>query len=433
MELNQIHQLFLECSVASTDTRHIQQNSLFFALNGPSFNGNSFAHQALESGAKYAVIDEVVHPTDERFILVDDALETLQNLARFHRDYLGLPIIALTGSNGKTTTKELIHAVLKPHFKTVATVGNLNNHIGVPLTLLSMTAETEIGIVEMGANHAKEIAMLCEIAQPNVGYITNFGKAHLEGFGSEDGVVKAKSELYDYLKSNSGLIILNSDDAKQVAQVGDYDTVYTFSETSETSVNVKLIATQPFLSVALKNSTIKTHLVGAYNFNNSAAALTIGAYYNLTLLQLKEGIESYVPTNNRSQIIQQHSNEILLDAYNANPSSMEVALDNFKGIQNSQKIAILGDMFELGSTSAKEHLGVVSQAISTKGCMFYFVGTRFFEQKTDHPKLLFFETFQDLQLHLKKSTISNTSIWQAMQTSCRWRSTTNASISMAAP
>ena len=410
MELNQIHQLFLECSVASTDTRHIQQNSLFFALNGPSFNGNSFAHQALESGAKYAVIDEVVHPTDERFILVDDALETLQNLARFHRDYLGLPIIALTGSNGKTTTKELIHAVLKPHFKTVATVGNLNNHIGVPLTLLSMTAETEIGIVEMGANHAKEIAMLCEIAQPNVGYITNFGKAHLEGFGSEDGVVKAKSELYDYLKANSGLIILNSDDAKQVAQVGDYDTVYTFSETSETSVNVKLIATQPFLSVALKNSTIKTHLVGAYNFNNSAAALTIGAYYNLTPLQLKEGIESYVPANNRSQIIQQHSNEILLDAYNANPSSMEVALENFKGIQNSQKIAILGDMFELGSTSAKEHLGVVSQAISTKGCMFYFVGTRFFEQKTDHPKLLFFETFQDLQLHLKKSTISNTSI-----------------------
>ena len=410
MELNQIHQLFLECSVASTDTRHIQQNSLFFALNGPSFNGNSFAHQALESGAKYAVIDEVVHPTDERFILVDDALETLQNLARFHRDYLGLPIIALTGSNGKTTTKELIHAVLKPHFKTVATVGNLNNHIGVPLTLLSMTAETEIGIVEMGANHAKEIAMLCEIAQPNVGYITNFGKAHLEGFGSEDGVVKAKSELYDYLKANSGLIILNSDDAKQVAQVGDYDTVYTFSETSETSVNVKLIATQPFLSVALKNSTIKTHLVGAYNFNNSAAALTIGAYYNLTPLQLKEGIESYVPANNRSQIIQQHSNEILLDAYNANPSSMEVALDNFKSIQNSHKLAVLGDMFELGTTSVKEHFEVVNQAISTKGCVFYFVGSHFFEHKTEHSTLLFFETFEDLQVYLEKTTISNTSI-----------------------
>ena len=410
MELNQIHQLFLECSVASTDTRHIQQNSLFFALKGPNFNGNSFVHQALESGAKYAVIDEVVHPSDKRFILVDDVLETLQDLARFHRDYLGLPIIALTGSNGKTTTKELIHVVLKPHFKTVATVGNLNNHIGVPLTLLSMTAETEIGIVEMGANHAKEIATLCEIAKPNMGYITNFGKAHLEGFGSEENIVKAKSELYDYLKSNSGLIILNSDDAKQVAQVGDYDTVYTFSETSETSVNVKLIATQPFLSIALKNSTIKTHLVGAYNFNNSAAALTIGAYYNLTLLQLKEGIESYVPTNNRSQIIQQHSNEILLDAYNANPSSMEVALDNFKSIQNQHKLAILGDMFELGSTSAKEHLEVVNQAILTKDCNFYFVGSHFFEKKKVHPRLLFFETFQDLQLHLEESTISNTSV-----------------------
>ncbi|MDG1393733.1 MAG: UDP-N-acetylmuramoyl-tripeptide--D-alanyl-D-alanine ligase [Flavobacteriaceae bacterium] len=410
MELNQIHQLFLECSVASTDTRHIQQNSLFFALKGPNFNGNSFVHQALESGAKYAVIDEVVHPSDKRFILVDDVLETLQDLARFHRDYLGLPIIALTGSNGKTTTKELIHVVLKPHFKTVATVGNLNNHIGVPLTLLSMTAETEIGIVEMGANHAKEIATLCEIAKPNMGYITNFGKAHLEGFGSEENIVKAKSELYDYLKSNSGLIILNSDDAKQVAQVGDYDTVYTFSETSETSVNVKLIATQPFLSIALKNSTIKTHLVGAYNFNNSAAALTIGAYYNLTLLQLKEGIESYVPTNNRSQIIQQHSNEILLDAYNANPSSMEVALDNFKSIQNQHKLAILGDMFELGSTSAKEHLEVVNQAILTKDCNFYFVGSHFFEEKKVHPRLLFFETFQDLQLHLEESTISNTSV-----------------------
>ena len=410
MELNEIHQLFLECSVASTDTRHIQQDSLFFALKGPHFNGNAFAHQALESGAKYAVIDEVVHPTDDRFILVDDVLETLQNLARFHRDYLGLPIIALTGSNGKTTTKELIDAVLRSHFKTVATVGNLNNHIGVPLTLLSMTADTEIGIVEMGANHAKEIAMLCEIAKPNVGYITNFGKAHLEGFGSEEGVVKAKSELYDYLKSHSGLIILNSDDEKQVAQVGGYDKIYTFSETSGSSVNVKLTAVQPFLNVALKDIAIQSHLVGAYNFQNSAAALTIGTYYELTPLQLKKGIEAYIPANNRSQIIRQNSNEILLDAYNANPSSMEVALENFKGIQNQNKLAILGDMFELGTVSSKEHLEVVNQAILTKNSSFYFVGSHFFEHKTVHPKLLFFETFQDLQLHLEQSTISNTSI-----------------------
>ncbi|MDB9954683.1 UDP-N-acetylmuramoyl-tripeptide--D-alanyl-D-alanine ligase [Flavobacteriaceae bacterium] len=410
MELNQIHQLFLKSSGTSTDTRNIKQDSLFFALKGANFNGNSFAHLALKSGASYAVIDEVVHPADQRFILVDDVLETLQALARFHREQLGLPIIALTGSNGKTTTKELIHAVLKPHFKTVATVGNLNNHIGVPLTLLSMTADTEIGIVEMGANHAKEIAMLCEIAHPNMGYITNFGKAHLEGFGSEEGVVKAKSELYDYLKANSGLIILNSEDAKQVAQVGTYDNVHTFSQSLETSLNVKLTATQPLLNVVLKNTTIKTNLVGAYNFCNVAAALTIGMYFKLSPLQLKNGIEDYIPANNRSQVIQQNSNEILLDAYNANPSSMDVALENFKGIQNQHKLAILGDMFELGTTTSKEHLAVVNQAILTKDCSFYFVGTHFFEQKTAHPKLLFFETFKDLQLHLEKSTISNTSI-----------------------
>lgn len=410
MELNQIHHLFLESSGTSTDTRNIKQNSLFFALKGDNFNGNTFAHQALKRGARYAIIDEAVQPTDERFILVTDVLETLQALARFHREQLGVSIIALTGSNGKTTTKELIHAVLKPHFKTVATVGNLNNHIGVPLTLLSMTADTEIGIVEMGANHAKEIAFLCEIAQPNMGYITNFGKAHLEGFGSEEGVVNAKSELYDYLKAHSGLIILNSDDAKQVSQVGTYDSTYTFSETSETAVNVKLTDTQPFLSVTFKESIIKTNLIGVYNFHNIAAALTIGVYHKLTSLQLKEGIEAYVPANNRSQIIQQNSNEILLDAYNANPSSMEVALENFKGIQNQNKLAILGDMFELGTASAKEHLEVINKGVLAKNCTFYFVGSHFFEQNKAYPNFKFFETFHDLQLHLENITISNTSI-----------------------
>jgi UDP-N-acetylmuramoyl-tripeptide--D-alanyl-D-alanine ligase len=410
MELNQIHHLFLNSSGVSTDTRSIKQDSIFFALKGTNFNGNTFAHQALKTGASYAIIDEDVSPMDERFILVDNVLESLQALAVFHRKQLGLPIIALTGSNGKTTTKELIHAVLKPHFKTVATVGNLNNHIGVPLTLLSMTTDTEIGIVEMGANHAKEIGLLCEITKPNMGYITNFGKAHLEGFGSEEGVVKAKSELYDFLKVNSGLIILNSDDPKQVTQVGTYSNTYTFSEISKTTVNVKPTSTHPFLSVTLKETVIKTHLVGIYNFHNIAAALAIGTYYKLTPLQLKIGIESYIPANNRSQLIQQNSNEILLDAYNANPSSMEVALENFKGIQSSQKLAILGDMFELGTTSTKEHLEVVNQAVSTSDCSFYFVGTHFYEQNKVHPNLLFFKTFEDLQLHLEQSTISNTRI-----------------------
>ena len=410
MELNQIHHLFLESSGVSTDTRNIKQDSLFFALKGPNFNGNTFAHQALENGARYAIIDEIVHPTNERFIVVDNTLETLQKLASFHRKSLGLPIIALTGSNGKTTTKELIHAALKSHFKTVATVGNLNNHIGVPLTLLSMTADTEIGIVEMGANHANEIASLCEIAKPNMGYITNFGKAHLEGFGSEQGVVKAKSELYDYLKAHSGLIILNFEDAKQVSQVGAYSNTYTFSETLDSDLKVKRKAVHPFLSVEFKKTTIKTHLVGGYNFYNIAAALAIGTYFKRSPLQLKKGIESYIPANNRSQIIKKNSNEVLLDAYNANPSSMEVALENFKDIQNQNKLAILGDMFELGTTSANEHLEVVNQAILTKDCRFYFVGAHFFEHQNIHPNLMFFNSFQDLKLHLEDTTISNTSV-----------------------
>ena len=410
MELNQIHKLFLACSAVSTDTRNISQNAFFFALKGPNFNANAFAAQALESGASYAVIDEVVQPMSDSFILVDNVLKTLQDLARFHRDYLGLPVVALTGSNGKTTTKELINAALQQHFKTIATIGNLNNHIGVPLTLLSMNADTEVGVVEMGANHANEIALLCSIAKPNVGYITNFGKAHLEGFGSEQGVVVAKSELYDYLKANKGLIIMNSDDAKQEKQVGQYSNTFSFSEYKQASINISLLDSQPFLNVSLVDIVIKTNLVGVYNFHNIAAALAVGSFFNLTPQQLKSGIEAYVPANNRSQIIQQNSNQILLDAYNANPSSMEVALENFKGTQNSNKLAILGDMFELGANSAKEHLEIVNQAILTKGCVFYFIGSLFFEQKIAHSTFLFFETFKELQSHLEEITISNTSI-----------------------
>ena len=410
MELNQIHKLFLSCSAVSTDTRNISQNAFFFALKGPSFNANAFAAQAVESGARYAVIDEVVQPMSDSFILVDNVLKTLQDLARFHRDYLGLPVVALTGSNGKTTTKELINAALQQRFKTIATIGNLNNHIGVPLTLLSMNSDTEIGVIEMGANHANEIALLCSIAKPNVGHITNFGKAHLEGFGSEQGVIVAKSELYDYLKANKGLIIINSDDTKQEKQVGRYSNTFSFSEYKQASINISLLDSQPFLNVSLVDIVIKTNLVGVYNFHNIAAALAVGCFFNLTPQQLKSGIEAYVPANNRSQIIQQNSNQILLDAYNANPSSMEVALENFKGTQNSNKLAILGDMFELGANSAKEHLEIVNQAILTKGCVFYFIGSHFFEQKIAHSTFLFFETFKELQSHLEEITISNTSI-----------------------
>tara|TARA_Y100000385_G_scaffold25008_1_gene23951 strand:- start:75 stop:1358 length:1284 start_codon:yes stop_codon:yes gene_type:complete len=410
MELNQIHKVFLCCSAVSTDSRNIAKNALFFALKGPNFNGNDHAAQALKNGAKYAVIDELIEPMHERFIMVENVLETLQMLASFHRDYLGLTVVALTGSNGKTTTKELINAILKPHFNTTATKGNLNNHIGVPLTLLSMTAETQIGIVEMGANHANEIAALCKIAKPNIGYITNFGKAHIEGFGSEEGVVKAKSELYDYLKAHKGLIILNSDDEKQLEQVGDYKKTFSFSKSLPSSINISLKSSQPFLKLVFGNTLITSQLMGVYNFYNIAAALTIGCHFKLSSLQLQSGIEAYVPANNRSQIIEQNSNAILLDAYNANPSSMEVALENFKIFKSPQKLAILGDMYELGGIAAKEHLALVKRAILTEDSDFYFVGSHFFEHKIVHPNLLFFETFEALKSQLEKTLISNTAI-----------------------
>ncbi|MGB0186897.1 MAG: UDP-N-acetylmuramoyl-tripeptide--D-alanyl-D-alanine ligase, partial [Flavobacteriaceae bacterium] len=338
MKIEALHQLFLKAKSVSTDTRTLEKGTLFFALKGENFNGNRFAQKALDLGASYCIIDEVQDPNHEHFILVDDVLQTLQKLANYHRNYLNIPIIALTGSNGKTTTKELIYSVLKQRYETQATLGNLNNHIGVPLTLLRMDESTEIGIVEMGANHIGEIARLCTIANPNFGYITNFGKAHLEGFGSEEGIVKGKSELYDYLKEKKGTIFLNADDKKQVKQVGDYQNRITFSERESSDFTITLLKESPFLSIEINKTLMHTQLLGRYNFTNTAAAITIGLHFDVDLTSIKKGIESYAPKNNRSQIIKQNSNTIILDAYNANPSSVEAALKNFKTMEGSQKI-----------------------------------------------------------------------------------------------
>ena len=302
MKIRDLHQLFLNSKGATTDTRSLTPSTLFFALKGENFNANNFAQQALDSGASYCIIDEVQTPMNERFVLVDNVLQTLQKLASFHRKYLDIPVVALTGSNGKTTTKELINSVLNQQYNTHATQGNYNNHIGVPLTLLQMDKTTKIGIVEMGANHAGEIAQLCEIASPNYGYITNFGKAHLEGFGSEEGVVKAKSELYDYLKRNKGAIFVNIDDKKQVKQIGDYQNIKTFSSGSTSDFTIKLENDSPFVNVKVDDVYIQTQLLGQYNFTNIAAAISIGLYFKLELDVIKKGIESYVPKNNRSQI-----------------------------------------------------------------------------------------------------------------------------------
>ena len=401
MNIEALHQLFLKSKSVSTDTRTLEKGALFFALKGENFNGNRFAQKALDLGASYCIIDEVQGPSHEQYILVDDALQTLQELANYHRNHLNIPIVALTGSNGKTTTKELIHAVLKQRYKTQATLGNLNNHIGVPMTLLRMDESTEIGIVEMGANHIGEIALLCKIANPNFGYITNFGKAHLEGFGSEEGVVRGKSELFDYLKQKKGIIFLNADDEKQVKQVGDYQNIITFSERESSDFTIALQKESPFLSIEINKTLMHTQLLGRYNFTNIAAAIAVGLHFDVDLTSIKKGIESYAPKNNRSQIIKQNSNTIILDAYNANPSSVEAALKNFKAMEGNQKIVILGDMFELGKQSYAEHQSVIELAKSLDFSQLYLVGNHFLEHHQNYSNILFFKDFERLKNHLE--------------------------------
>ena len=401
MKIEKLHHLFLKFNGVSTDTRSIAHGALFFALKGENFNGNNFAKKALDSGASYCVIDEQQPLSNERFILVKNVLKTLQKLANFHRKYLNIPIIAITGSNGKTTTKELINSVLGQHYKTHATQGNYNNHIGVPLTLLQMDTSVDIGIVEMGANHIGEIAKLCQISAPNYGYITNFGKAHLEGFGSAAGVVKGKCELYDYLKIKKGLVFINGDDKKQVQQIGSYKKAHFFSKKNSSNIQVSMKSETPFVSFESQGCTMESQLVGIYNFSNAAATIAIGCFFEVSLENIKKGIESYTPNNNRSQIIQKGSNTIILDAYNANPSSMEVALDNFNSMKSPFKIVILGDMFELGIHSKSEHQAIIDEVNSLNFSSAYYVGSHFFKLASDSSKGNFFKTTESFRNQLQ--------------------------------
>lgn len=404
-----MHALFLKCERVSTDTRKIKKNDIFFALKGDNFNGNEFAEQAIEAGAAYAVVDEPEYATHRDTILVSDCLIALQQLATFHRNYLDKPVIALTGSNGKTTTKELINAVLSKKYATTSTAGNLNNHIGVPLTLLSMTEETEIGIVEMGANHQKEIAFLSRIAQPDFGYITNFGKAHLEGFGGVEGVIKGKSELYDYLISHHKTAFINSEDPIQVEKTKSIET-YQFGPTgSNSQVLINFINAEPFVICSFEGMEIQSQLIGAYNFANICAAIAIGTFFNVDKKDIKTAIESYIPSNNRSQIIVKGSLQIVLDAYNANPSSMRAALLNFEK-QPGHKIAILGDMFELGKDAEMEHQAIADLAISLAINTIYFVGSHFFKSKIKTEKAQQFESFEDLKNYLNVASLTDTKL-----------------------
>ena len=402
MKIENLYKLFSNSFLVDTDTRKIREGSIYFALKGDNFNGNKFAEDALNKGASHAIIDEKEYHTNSNTILVDDVLNTLQKLANFHRKQLNIPILALTGSNGKTTTKELINTVLSSTYKTTATIGNLNNHIGVPLTLLSMTPETELGIVEMGANHLKEIELLCNITEPNFGYITNFGKAHLEGFGGVEGVIKGKSELYSFLRGSNGKAIVNTDDAVQIKQSEGINSIEFNSE------EIKFIEANPFVKVEYKNDFIQSQLIGSYNYTNIAAAIAIGNHFKISAENIKIAIENYTPNNNRSQIIDKGTNQIILDAYNANPSSMKVALDNFNQLEKDSKIVFLGDMFELGETSYQEHQDISNLVNSFKFDKVYLIGKAFSTVHSENA--IIHESFESFKNSIDCKLITNSTL-----------------------
>lgn len=362
MEIQELYQLFKNSTGICTDTRHLTKGQLFFALKGGNFNGNLFAANAIEDGASYAIVDEEMATADKRHILVDDVLHTLQELAAYHRMQMKIPVLAITGSNGKTTTKELIHKVLSKKFQTLATIGNLNNHIGVPLTLLRITEQTEIAIIEMGANHVGEIHDYCQWTQPNFGLITNIGLAHLEGFGGPQGVKKGKSELYSAVKKNDGLLFLNKDDEVLNELVAAYPKVFTYGTSDDTEAQGKIInSSEKMLQVTWNKNTIQTNLSGNYNFMNIMSAIAIGVYFKVDELDIVDAIESYFPDNNRSQIKKIGSNTFILDAYNANPSSLKLAIENFAQLNTtSKKMIIIGEMKEMGAYSKEMHLDLLT-------------------------------------------------------------------------
>lgn len=363
MELAELYNVYKQYPSVQTDTRKLKEGDIFFALKGPNFNGNKFAQQALEAGAAYAVVDEKEYDTSDRTILVDVVLATLQQLALHHRKQLDIPFLAITGSNGKTTTKELITAVLRSKYKTYATIGNLNNHIGVPLTILSIHDDAELAIIEMGANHQKEIASYCKIALPTHAIITNCGKAHIEGFGGVEGVRKGKGELYDHIRENNGTIFRNTDLDYLADMAKGIDSQITYGSANATYI-AKPLTDDVFLKLAVltKNAetTIHTQLVGAYNFANVLAAVAIGLHFNVDIDDIKKAINNYSPDNSRSQLLVVGSNKIILDAYNANPTSMRAAINNFHNNNMPNKTLWLGAMKEMGNDEALEHRELVA-------------------------------------------------------------------------
>ncbi len=387
MDIRNLYEKYLQHPHVVTDSRAVRPGSLFFALRGDRFDGNQFAAQALEAGAAFAVIDAPGLDSDNRFLRVENALEALQGLARHHRRQFSIPVIGITGSNGKTTTKELASAVLGSHFRLHFTQGNLNNHIGVPLTLLAMPADTEVAVIEMGANHQGEIDQLSRIAEPTHGLITNIGKAHLEGFGGIEGVKKGKSELYRFLAETGGTVFVNRDAAflEELAGPAGNKVFYCRSDAPKPAgpdIEVKLLATQPFVTAAFPGRDgelveVRSCLPGAYNFSNIMTAIALGKYFGVPDEKIAGAIEAYVPGNNRSQVLQHNGNTYLLDAYNANPTSMREALLAFRNMEGGPKLAIIGEMLELGAESPAEHEAIARLAVSQHFEEVVFVGREF--------------------------------------------------------
>jgi UDP-N-acetylmuramoyl-tripeptide--D-alanyl-D-alanine ligase len=405
MDIEKIYAIYRENPLVDTDTRQLRKGGIYVALKGPSFNGNAFAEEALKKGSAYAIVDEEEFATHPRTILVDNCLECLQELANFHRTKLKIPVIALTGSNGKTTTKELISRVLSKMYNVLATKGNLNNHIGVPLTILSIDKEHEIAVIEMGANHQKEIEFLCAIAQPTYGIVTNIGKAHLEGFGGFEGVIKAKSEMYDFIRSKSGKIFLNADDSL-LQQQGKGIHCITYGTGDNCDCTGKLLNEFPFLSFSYQwneeqatATIIHSKITGVYNLANLLCAVAVGKYFGLQDKQIVDALESYEPENSRSQIVRKGELTIILDAYNANPSSMKAALTNFSKLEGAEKTMILGDMFELGSESPSEHEAIIKLADSIADCTCIFIGKEFhsFSGQNENKRRIYFQDFDSFK------------------------------------
>ncbi len=407
--IKSIYQAYKQSSGITTDTRNIKKNNLFFALKGVSFNGNKFAKQALDNGALYVVIDELQDdiPADKYF-LVDNVLDTLQQLATYHRRQLTIPFIGITGTNGKTTTKEIIKHILQSTYETYATPGNYNNHIGVPLTILGIPENTEIAIIEMGANHIGEIAQLCQIAQPDYGIITNIGNAHLEGFGSYEGVIKAKSELYHYIRSVNGKVFVNADDELLMQLSNDISRI-TYG-TRRADIVGTLLHDIPFIKMQWqrhgKQYTVQSSLFGQYNFYNLLAGITIGSYFNVTPEKINESVSTFRSDNNRSEIRQtQQQNTLILDAYNANPSSMQQAITAFSQFNVANKVLILGDMFELGKFSTEKHTEILQLVTQNRFNQVLLCGKEFFKLKNQFPAFTFFESTGDLLQYLQNNRL----------------------------